>query len=66
MSKIDTAKRLLNLASNQPGSFIKAAKYGVKYGLVGLHDRFHQELVLNDVDVPEDAPFDVLNCYACV
>lgn len=56
MSKIDTAKRLLNLASNQPGSFIKAAKYGVKYGLVGLHDRFHQELVLNDVDVPEDAP----------
>lgn len=56
MSKIDTAKRLLRLASNQPGSFLKAARYGVKYGLVGLHDRFHQELVLNDVAVPEDAP----------
>lgn len=56
MGKIDTAKKLLKLAKMQPGSFAKATKYAAKYGLVGLRNRFHQEIVLNDVTVPEDAP----------
>lgn len=55
MSKVGTAARLLKLAANQPSSIFKAAKYGLKYGLLGLRDKFHEELVLNDITIPEDA-----------
>lgn len=54
MSKIDTAKRLLKLAGGNPGTYVRAAKYAAKYGLVGLRDRFHQEIVLNDVATVND------------
>ena len=54
MTKIETAKKLLTLASKQPSSFGKAVRYGVKYGLVGLRDRFHDELVLDEIVVPAD------------
>lgn len=56
MTKRETASKLLKLASRRPSSFAKAARYAIKYGLFGLRNRFHEELVLNDVTVPEDAP----------
>ena len=54
MSKIDTAKTLLGLAKKNPGSYARAAKYAVRYGLVGLRDRFHEEIVMDDVALPSE------------
>ena len=54
MSKIETAKTLLGLAKKNPGSYARAAKYAVKYGLVGLRDRFHDEIVMDDVALPSE------------
>lgn len=55
MSKVDTAKKLLKLAGGRPETYIKAAKYAAKYGLLGLRDRFHQEIVLSDVTAADEA-----------
>lgn len=49
MSKLDTAKNLFRLSLEDPSSYVKAAKYAVAHGLVGLRDRFHEELVKDDV-----------------
>lgn len=54
MPKIKTATHLLKLAMKRPASFPKAISYGLKYGLVGLHNRFHDEIVLDDVEAPSE------------
>lgn len=52
--KIKTATHLLKLAMERPASFPKAVSYGLKYGLVGLRNRFHDEIVLDNVEVPNE------------
>lgn len=54
MSKKDTAKRLLEIASKRPKAAFKAVGYAGKYGLVGLRDRLHEEIVAESVMVTED------------
>lgn len=49
MSKLETAKKLFRLSLSRPESYVKAARYAVEHGLIGLRDRFHEELVKEDV-----------------
>lgn len=55
MAKIDTAKHLLALAAKTPGSISKAFSYGIKYGAKGLHEKFREQILLDEVTVPDDA-----------
>lgn len=52
MSKLDTLNSLIRIGSSQPAKMKKlssALKLTAKYGLVGLRDRLHEEIVADEV-----------------
>lgn len=54
MGKKETAKKLFGMALKRPKTAIRAFGYAGKYGLVGLRDRLHEEIVAEDVLEPLD------------
>ena len=58
MSKIDTFASIAKIGANRPNKLkdvATVAKITAKYGVLGLRDRLHQQIVANEVEVGQDS-----------
>lgn len=67
MSKLDTLASIARIGANRPNKLkdvATAAKITAKYGVLGLRDRLHQQIVANEVEVGQDsaAPGSLAGC----
>lgn len=67
MSKIDTFASIAKIGASRPNKLkdvATVAKITAKYGVLGLRDRLHQQIVANEVEVGQDsaAPGSLVGC----